>query len=72
MSVRNIDKGYIGTSNSSTVSFYTTTLSFIGGIVTTANATFNKIGRIIVLTLDPVVGDPVSSVMPQATNTYRV
>ena len=58
MSVRNIDKGYIATSTFDTSGYYSTTLNFTGAFNATTNATFNKVGTLIVMTLGPKTGQP--------------
>ena len=53
MSLRNVDKGYIGGNSIDTSSYLSIPLTFVG-INATVNATFNKIGNVVILTLPPV------------------
>ena len=73
MAVRNIARGYIGggqptSSSSATVStLYNKSLVITGAFTGTYNVVFNKIGRIIVLTLPSIMEVPSSTSTPTTT-----
>ena len=71
MAVRNIARGYIGGTTPppttiDTSSYFNTTLTFSGAFSGTYNVTFNKIGRIIVLSLPPIMEIPAITTTPTA------
>ena len=62
MSVRNIDKGYIGVDTSlDTTRYDTLPVTFTQPFSMTVNATFIKKNGICVMTLPPVMGAPITS-----------
>ena len=58
MSVRNIDKGYIGSAKQEidTSNIFTTKIQFSGPFSIYVAATFQRFGDMVSLTLDPIVG----------------
>ena len=75
MSVRNIDKGYIGTDSGTidTSGYDIVPLTF-SGVVTTVNAVFNKYDGIVTLTLPPVYGpstSPTSQIVVALPSQYQ-
>ena len=75
MAVLNIDKWYYKFSPSQLgLETYSTTLTFNGAFTSTVNATFTRIGKLIVLTVDPVNGTPVGNLSLTASlpNQYAL
>ena len=67
MAVSNIVKGYFNIPGTTPIQTTSTTLNFTGAFSTTVNATFTKIGQLIVLNIDRVVGIPIESMSISAT-----
>ena len=55
MSVRNIDKGFIKSTDFKTT-ILTIPLTFTGPFTATVDVTFKKVGRLVTLTIPPVLG----------------